>query len=84
MLCLLLLIVCSDADLKLAASNIIKGGFSYSGQRCTAVKVVLVMEDVADELVQMVRAVGGGPGICARGEAEGGGRVCLTAPELCG
>jgi acyl-CoA reductase-like NAD-dependent aldehyde dehydrogenase len=46
--------VCSDADLKLAASNIIKGGFSYSGQRCTAVKVVLVMEDVADELVKMV------------------------------
>jgi glyceraldehyde-3-phosphate dehydrogenase (NADP+) len=32
-------IVCSDADLGLAASHIVKGGFSYSGQRCTAVKV---------------------------------------------
>jgi glyceraldehyde-3-phosphate dehydrogenase (NADP+) len=32
-------IVCSDADLDLAASHIVKGGFSYSGQRCTAVKV---------------------------------------------
>jgi acyl-CoA reductase-like NAD-dependent aldehyde dehydrogenase len=53
-LCALLSVECSDADLKLAASNIIKGGFSYSGQRCTAVKVVLVMEDVADELVKMV------------------------------
>lgn len=49
-------IVCSDADLSLAASSIIKGGFSYSGQRCTAVKVVLVVEDVADQLVKMVQA----------------------------
>ena len=32
-------IVCEDADLDLAASNIVKGGFSYSGQRCTAVKL---------------------------------------------
>lgn len=35
-------IVCADADLGLAARAIVKGGFSYSGQRCTAVKVVLV------------------------------------------
>ena len=32
-------IVCEDADLDLAAANIVKGGFSYSGQRCTAVKL---------------------------------------------
>lgn len=31
-----------------------QGGFSYSGQRCTAVKVVLVMEEVADELVKKI------------------------------
>lgn len=37
-------IVCSDADIDLAAKHIIKGGFSYSGQRCTAVKVVLAMQ----------------------------------------
>ena len=36
-------IVCSDADLDLAAKNIVKGGFSYSGQRCTAVKVILTV-----------------------------------------
>jgi glyceraldehyde-3-phosphate dehydrogenase (NADP+) len=46
----------SDADIALAASHIVKGGFSYSGQRCTAVKVVLVMEDVADDLVARVSA----------------------------
>lgn len=38
-------IVCSDADLDLAAKNIVKGGFSYSGQRCTAVKVVPLSEE---------------------------------------
>ena len=32
----------------------VQGGFSYSGQRCTAVKVVLVMEQVADQLVEKV------------------------------
>lgn len=47
-------IVCQDADVEAAAKNILKGGFSYSGQRCTAVKVVLVHEDVADDLVARV------------------------------
>ena len=47
-------IVCEDADLDLAAKNIAKGGFSYSGQRCTAVKCVLVMDSVADALVGKV------------------------------
>lgn len=32
-------LVCADADLALAAKSIIKGGLSYQGQRCTAVKV---------------------------------------------
>jgi glyceraldehyde-3-phosphate dehydrogenase (NADP+) len=34
-------LVCADADLDLAAKSIIKGGLSYQGQRCTAVKVCL-------------------------------------------
>lgn len=48
-------IVLSDADLELTANNIISGGFSYSGQRCTAVKRVLVMNDVADRLVDLLK-----------------------------
>nr|XP_024400373.1 NADP-dependent glyceraldehyde-3-phosphate dehydrogenase-like isoform X2 [Physcomitrium patens] len=47
-------LVLEDADLELAANNIIKGGYSYSGQRCTAVKVICVMESVADDLVKRV------------------------------
>ncbi|KAK9683682.1 hypothetical protein RND81_10G158400 [Saponaria officinalis] len=49
-------IVLEDADLDLVAANIIKGGLSYSGQRCTAVKVVLVMDSVAETLVEKVKA----------------------------
>lgn len=49
-------IVLPDADLTLAISAVVKGGFSYSGQRCTAVKVVLVHESVADALVAGVNA----------------------------
>ena len=48
-------IVCPDADIDSASKAIIKGGFSYSGQRCTAVKVVLVHESVADDLVARVK-----------------------------
>ena len=43
-----------DADLDLTAKNIIKGGYSYSGQRCTAVKLVLAHEAIADKLVEKV------------------------------
>jgi glyceraldehyde-3-phosphate dehydrogenase (NADP+) len=47
-------LVLDDADLELAANNVIKGGYSYSGQRCTAVKVICVMESVAEELVTKI------------------------------
>ena len=47
-------LVFPDADLRLAASAVAKGGFSYSGQRCTAVKLVLAFEDIADALVASV------------------------------
>ncbi len=49
-------VVLPDADLALAASSIIKGGFSYSGQRCTAVKLVLAHASIADALVERVAA----------------------------
>ncbi|MGT2832792.1 NADP-dependent glyceraldehyde-3-phosphate dehydrogenase [Streptococcus halotolerans] len=48
-------IVLEDADLEIAAKNIVDGAFGYSGQRCTAVKRVLVMDSVADQLVDIIR-----------------------------
>lgn len=48
-------IVLPDADLDFAAQNIVDGAYSYSGQRCTAVKRILVLEEVADVLVEKLR-----------------------------
>lgn len=44
-------IVLEDADIPLTAQHIVSGAFSFSGQRCTAVKRILVLESVADKLV---------------------------------
>ena len=49
-------IVSDDADLEKAAKDIVSGAFSYSGQRCTAIKRVLVMENVADKLAELIKA----------------------------
>ncbi|MCO7176244.1 NADP-dependent glyceraldehyde-3-phosphate dehydrogenase [Sporolactobacillus kofuensis] len=49
-------IVCEDANMDVAVKSIMNGAFSYSGQRCTAIKRVLVNENVADELVTRLKA----------------------------
>lgn len=47
-------IVLADADLDGAAADIVSGAYAYSGQRCTAVKRVLVVESAADALVETI------------------------------
>ncbi|MDK7307961.1 NADP-dependent glyceraldehyde-3-phosphate dehydrogenase [Streptococcus oralis] len=49
-------LVLEDADLEHAAKQIVAGAFSYSGQRCTAIKRVIVLESVADTLVTLLQA----------------------------
>lgn len=49
-------IVCEDANLQLASKQIVSGAYSYSGQRCTAIKRVLVHHSVADELVSLIKS----------------------------
>lgn len=49
-------IVCEDANLQLASKQIVSGAYSYSGQRCTAIKRVLVHYSVADELVSLIKS----------------------------
>ena len=44
-------IVLKDADLDLAAAEIVSGALNFNGQRCTALKHVLVARTVADALV---------------------------------
>ena len=49
-------LVLEDADLEHAAKQIVAGAFSYSGQRCTAIKRVIVLESVADKLAILLQA----------------------------
>src|SRR5476651_2034572 len=44
-----LAIITKNADLKLAVSECILGSLSFNGQRCTAIKLIFVHKEVADE-----------------------------------
>ncbi|GEL08690.1 nonphosphorylating glyceraldehyde-3-phosphate dehydrogenase [Salisediminibacterium halotolerans] len=50
-------IVLEDADLDLSAKEIVGGAFSYSGQRCTAIKRVMATTAVADELTEKIKEI---------------------------
>ncbi len=47
-------IVLDNADLNVTVKAIVSGAFSFSGQRCTAVKRVLPMPEIADKLIEKV------------------------------
>ena len=47
-------VVEADADLELAATKIVAGGFGYSGQTCISVQRVYVHSSVHDELLDLV------------------------------
>lgn len=45
-------IITKNANLKLAVSECVTGTLSFNGQRCTALKIILVHQDVADEFLK--------------------------------
>jgi len=47
-------LVLPDADMEGAGREIIKGAFSYSGQRCTAIKYVIGTQSTLDTLIPIV------------------------------
>jgi glyceraldehyde-3-phosphate dehydrogenase [NAD(P)+] len=47
-------IVLNDADIEWAAQRIAKGIYSYSGQRCDAIKLVLVEESIYDKFKSLL------------------------------
>lgn len=49
-------IVTKHADLDIAVSECILGALSFNGQRCTALKLIFVQKEVADEFVQKLSA----------------------------
>ena len=53
------LIVLPDADLREAAAIAARGAFANSGQRCTAIKRIIAVGAVADELAERVAAQAG-------------------------
>ena len=59
------LIVLADADLDEAAALAVRGAFQNSGQRCTAVKRIIAVEAVADELAERI-AAGAARAACRR------------------
>ncbi len=44
-------IILEDADLELAVKECVQGTFSYSGQRCTAIKRIILVNSIADKFV---------------------------------
>ncbi len=48
-------IVSNKANIDKAVSEIVKGAFSYSGQRCTAIKTVLVQNEVYDNFYSKLK-----------------------------
>ncbi|SFE52036.1 aldehyde dehydrogenase family protein [Alteribacillus iranensis] len=47
-------VVLEDADLDLATSNVIDGGFGESGQRCTATSRVILVKDIAETFIEQL------------------------------
>lgn len=47
-------IVLEDSDLRDAAKDIVSGAYIYSGQRCTAIKRVLAINNISDKLAELM------------------------------
>jgi glyceraldehyde-3-phosphate dehydrogenase (NADP+) len=47
-------IILPDADINLTAKEIVRGGFSYAGQRCTGIKYVLGTKETLDRVLPAV------------------------------
>ena len=53
-------LVLPDADMNLTAREIVKGAFSYAGQRCTAIKYILAMSATIEQLLPVLLKEFGG------------------------
>jgi glyceraldehyde-3-phosphate dehydrogenase (NADP+) len=45
-------VICKDADLDLAAAECVAGSLNFNGQRCTAIKMILVQAEVREAFTQ--------------------------------
>ncbi|HWV74496.1 MAG TPA: NADP-dependent glyceraldehyde-3-phosphate dehydrogenase [Pseudosphingobacterium sp.] len=49
-------IVTKNADIALSVNEIVLGALSFNGQRCTAIKIVFVHKDIADDFLTQLSA----------------------------
>lgn len=49
-------IITKNADITLAVNETVLGALSFNGQRCTAIKIVFVHRDIADDFLQKLSA----------------------------
>ncbi len=50
-------IILSDADIDKAVMEVADGAFQYSGQRCTAIKRVLIEDNIADIFIEKLKKI---------------------------
>ncbi len=48
------MVVLADADLTLAADSAVNAGFGSAGERCMAISVLVVIDSVADNLIELI------------------------------
>lgn len=48
-------LVLDDVDVNKVGKEIVKGAYNFSGQRCTAIKRVVVLSSIADQLVESIK-----------------------------
>ncbi len=48
-------LVCDDVDIETVADALVAGAFGFAGQRCTATRRAIVLQDVYDPLVEAVK-----------------------------
>lgn len=48
------IVVMDDADFMFTASEIVKGSFSYAGQRCTGIKYILCQDHIKEKLLPIL------------------------------
>ncbi|MHA6796075.1 aldehyde dehydrogenase family protein [Pseudonocardia bannensis] len=72
-------VVLADADLKLAAEQVLLGAFRSTGQKCTATSRLIVERAVADDLVSWRRWCWS----CRRARSTSGVTSCSARSSVC-
>ena len=65
------MIVLPDADIDMAADAAVSAGYGSAGERCMAISMVVAVGDVADPLVEAIKAAAARRSRSARARSRG-------------